>query len=87
MTLLEYGEHILVIDAGMSFPNEQMPGIDYVIPDYNYLIQNKEKVCGIVVTHGRRPYRSVAVLVKEIKALYTVQISLALVNINWTRQK
>lgn len=81
MTLLEYGEHILVIDAGMSFPNEQMPGIDYVIPDYNYLIQNKEKVCGIVVTHGHEDHiGALPFLLKEIKApLYGSNLALALV--------
>ena len=56
MTLLEYGSNILVIDAGMTFPNEQMPGIDYVIPDYNYLLQNKEKVAAIVITHGHEDH-------------------------------
>ena len=61
MTLLEYGSNILVIDAGMTFPNEQMPGIDYVIPDYNYLLQNKEKVAAIVINaRARRPYRRAA---------------------------
>lgn len=56
MTLFEYGNHILVVDAGMSFPSDQMPGIDFVIPDYNYLIQNESKVAGIVVTHGHEDH-------------------------------
>lgn len=56
MTLFEYGNHILVVDAGMSFPSDQMPGIDFVIPDYNYLIQNESKVAAIVVTHGHEDH-------------------------------
>lgn len=43
MTALEYGENIIIIDIGMSFPTEDTPGIDVVVPDVTYLSQNKEK--------------------------------------------
>ena len=44
MTALEYGDNILVVDAGMGFPNEATPGVDVVIPDIEYLKTNSEKV-------------------------------------------
>jgi ribonuclease J len=51
-TILEYGNDIIVIDMGLDFPDETMPGIDYIIPDVSYLEQNKSKIRGLVVTHG-----------------------------------
>ncbi|MDP4001164.1 MAG: ribonuclease J [bacterium] len=52
MTLLEYGDDILVIDMGLGFPDETMPGIDYIIPNTKYLEENKKKIKGVVITHG-----------------------------------
>jgi len=52
MSLLEYGDDILVVDAGFSFPGEDMPGVDYVIPDTSYLVENQRRIKGIVLTHG-----------------------------------
>lgn len=51
-TVIEYKNDIIVIDMGHQFPDETMPGIDYVIPDVSYLEQNKQKIRGLLLTHG-----------------------------------
>lgn len=51
-TVIEYKNDILVVDMGFMFPDETMPGVDYVIPDVSYLEQNKQKIRGLVLTHG-----------------------------------
>lgn len=52
MTVLEYGDDILVIDMGLGFPDETMPGIDYIIPNTKYLEENKKRIRGVIITHG-----------------------------------
>ena len=68
MTALEYGNDIIVVDAGLTFPNgEDMPGIDSVVPDVTYLAQNKHKVRGVLLTHGHEDHiGGVPYLMKEL---------------------
>ena len=56
MTAFEYGKDMIVVDAGLSFPNEDMPGIDLVVQDLTYLEQNKSKLRGLFITHGHEDH-------------------------------
>ena len=56
ITLYEYDGDMFLVDCGMSFPDEDMPGIDIVIPDFTYILENKDKIKGLVVTHGHEDH-------------------------------
>ena len=80
ITLFEYGNDIVVIDCGMGFPDEEMPGIDLVIPDFSYLKANADKVRAILVTHGHEDHiGAIPYLLREINApVYGTRLSLGI---------
>ena len=83
MTAIEYANDIIIVDAGLTFPNsEDMPGIDSVVPDITYLAQNKEKIRGVLLTHGHEDHiGGVPYLMKELKAdtpIYGTKLTLML---------
>ena len=67
ITVLEYGKDMIVVDCGLGFPDEDMYGVDLVIPDFSYLAQNKRKLKGLFVTHGHEDHiGSIPYLMKEL---------------------
>lgn len=81
MTLLEYNNQILIIDCGMTFPEDEMYGIDIVIPDFSYVIENRDKLVGMVITHGHEDHiGAIPYLLKNVKLpIYGTRLTLGLV--------
>ena len=69
MTAYEYGSDIIIVDCGQIFPDETMPGVDAVIPDFTYVLQNRDRVRGIFITHGHEDHiGGLPYLMREFKA-------------------
>ncbi|HUV28244.1 MAG TPA: ribonuclease J [Anaerolineales bacterium] len=69
MILYEYGDNILVVDSGIMFPENDMLGIDYIIPDFNYLLEKRHLVRGIIITHGHEDHTgAIRHVIEEIQA-------------------
>lgn len=81
MTVLEYNGDIIVVDAGLMFPEEDVLGVDFVIPDFSYLVNNKEKVKAVILTHGHEDHTgALPFLLKEINVpVYGTPLTLGLV--------
>ncbi|MCL2884311.1 MAG: ribonuclease J [Oscillospiraceae bacterium] len=81
MTMIEYGDDALLVDCGMEFPDETMLGVDIVLPDFSYVEKNKQRVRGIILTHGHEDHiGALAYLLKQVKLpVYGTRLTLALV--------
>lgn len=87
MTVFEYGDEILIVDTGIMFPESDMLGIDYIIPDFKYLMDKKDKVKGIVITHGHEDHTgAIHHVVEQINApVYATPLTKGLLEVKLAR--
>lgn len=84
MMVYEYGKNILIVDTGIMFPDHDMPGIDYIIPDFEYIKENKDLVRGIVITHGHMDHvGAISYVLEEVNVpVYATTLTKGFIELN-----
>src|SRR5690606_14671077 len=81
MTVFEYGRNMIIVDSGVMFPESDMYGIDLVLPDFDYVVQNQDRLRGIILTHGHMDHiAALPYLLREVNVpVYGTRLTLGLV--------
>ena len=89
ITLYEYNSDMFLVDCGMSFPDEDTPGIDIVIPDFTYILENKDKIKGLVVTHGHEDHiGAIPYLLRNFNLpIYATKLTIGLISVKLKEHK
>ncbi len=89
MMVMEYENDIIIIDAGLMFPEEDMPGIDLVIPDISYLLERREKIRGVIITHGHEDHTgALPYLLPQINVpVYSTELTRGLISVKLKERK
>lgn len=89
MTVIEYENEMLIIDAGIMFPENDMLGVDAIIPDYQYVVENREKVLAVLVTHGHEDHvGALPYLMRDIDApIYATPLTIGLIEVKLREAK
>jgi len=89
MMVMEYRDEMMIIDCGIMFPSDDMPGVDLIIPDFSYVIKNRKKLKAIVVTHGHEDHiGAIPFLLQEINApIYATKLTIGLIQSRLAERK
>ena len=82
MTLFEYGEDMFLVDCGLAFPDQDMLGVDLVLPDFTYVERNADRIRGIVITHGHEDHiGAIPYVLKEINVpIYATKLTIGIID-------